>query len=122
MSNDQLRAASSERRKFQQSYRDVVTPLLEDHQVALADIAYGGHKHLVEMSHIARLAAERLNQLTVDQGANERDLAAIKAMLQEIEVVGHQAFLKRYGAKDDYETIGTAMERKYRTPSGRWRA
>lgn len=74
------------------------------------------------MSHTACLAATRLDQISVGQDASERDLAAVKAMLQEIEKVGQQAFLKRYGAKDDYETAGIKIDRKYRTPSGRWRA
>lgn len=86
-----------------------------------ADLARTEYGILAELSRIAALATIRLDQANGGQGTAERDLAAVRGMLQEIEKAGHQAYLAKHGAEDDYQTIGTKIEKKYRTPSGRWR-
>lgn len=79
------------------------------------------HGILAELSRIAALAMARLDQANGAQSAAERDLAAVRAMLQEIETAGHQAYLAKRGSEEDYQAIGAKVEKKYRTPSGRWR-
>lgn len=87
----------------------------------LNDYARTEHGTLAELSRIAALATSRLDQAAGEQGNADRDLAAVKAMLQEIENAGHQAYLAKQGTEEDYEAIGSKVEKRYRTPSGKWR-
>lgn len=84
-------------------------------------IARTNHGILAELSRIASLATLRLDQANDGQSTAGRDLAAVRSMLQEIETAGHQAYLAKHGSEEDYQAIGAKVEKKYRTPSGRWR-
>ena len=60
------------------------------------------HGTLAELSRIAALATARLDQAGAGRGTAGRDLAAVRAMLQEIETAGHQAYLAKLGSEEDY--------------------
>lgn len=77
------------------------------------------HSPIAELSHIAAVAAARLDQAT--PGTIERDLAAVQAMLREIQNAGHQAYLAQHGSEGDYQAIGAKVGKRYRTPGGKWR-
>jgi len=81
---------------------------------------------MAEVSHVAALTAERLEQAAVPQGIGKVEIAtgeldAIKAMLREIQTTSHLAFLQRQGEEADYQVIGARMTKRHRTPSGKWR-
>ena len=79
------------------------------------------HGTLAELSRIAALAVVRLDQANSRQDTAERNLAVVRVMLQKIEAAGHQAYLEKHGTEEDYQAIGAKTEKKYCTPSGRWR-
>jgi len=81
---------------------------------------------LAEVSQIAALAMERLEQAAAPQEVGKTeiptgDLNAIKAMLREIQVTSHGAFLQRHGAEADYRAIGARVTKRHRTVGGKWR-
>lgn len=104
---DQVRAAMN-----------VVSELARD---ALRSTARSDNGILAELGRIAALAILRLDQANDGQSTAERDLTAVKGMLQEIETASHQAYLVKHGSEEDYQAIGAKIEKKRRTPSGRWR-
>ena len=84
-------------------------------------IARSEHSVLAELSRIAALTMARLDQANGGQDTAGRDLAAVRDMVQEIETISHQAYLAKRGTEEDFQAIGTKTEKKYRTPSGKWR-
>lgn len=90
-------------------------------QKSMQGMARTNHGILAELSRIASLATLRLDQANDGQSTAGRDLAAVRSMLQEIETAGHQVYLAKHGSEEDYQAIGAKVEKKYRTPSGRWR-
>ena len=90
-------------------------------QKSMEEMVRTQHGTLAELSRIAALATARLDQAGAGRGTAGRDLAAVRAMLQEIETAGHQAYLAKLGSEEDFQAIGAKVEKKYRTPSGRWR-
>lgn len=107
MSAEQFQAASNAR--------------IEALQKSLNGLARSEHGTLAELSRIASLATARLDQAAGEQGKAEYHLAAVKAMLQEIENAGHQAYLAKHGTEEDYQAIGSKVEKRYRTLSGKRR-
>lgn len=97
---------------------DAVTKVMENGMEARA-LAENGI--LAELSRIAALATARLDQASSVQDAAGRDLTATRAMLQEIETAGHRAYLAKHGTEEDYQAVGAKVEKRYRTPSGKWR-
>ncbi len=93
---------------------------------SLADGARKNYRELAEVSQIAALALERLEQTATPQEAGKTeiptgDLNAIKTMLREIQTTSHAAFLQRHGAEADYRAIGDRVTKRHRTAGGRWR-
>ncbi len=93
---------------------------------SIAATARESYGVLAEVSQIAAFALERLEQAAAPQEIGKTeistgDLNAIKAMLRDIQVASHGAFLQRHGAEADYQTIGAKVTKRYRTPSGKWR-
>lgn len=74
-------------------------------------------KTLVHVSHIARLAADRLEQTALPSP----DIAAATKMLRQIQNDAHLAYLDAGGSEADYQAAGSRVAKTYQTPSGRWR-
>ena len=102
----------------QRAAMDAVAKVMEKGMGARARTEHG---ILAELSRIAALAILRLDQANGGQGTVEYDLTAVRVMLQEIETAARQAYLAKHGAEEDFQAIGAKVEKKYRTPSGRWR-
>ena len=89
---------------------------------SMAHTTRATHGTVAEISRIIGLAATRLDQVDPDGKFVLRDLAAVKKMLRDAEDMAHAEYLKRHGSEDDYQAIGAKVEKRYRTPSGKWRA
>lgn len=92
---------------------------------SLAAVAQDQHGILARVSHLATLAAERLEQVTCGAADNSAsDAGAISnvlSMLQEIQNESHLAYLKQHGAETDYQKIGAKVRSRFQTPGGKWR-
>ena len=92
---------------------------------ALAATAQDQHGVLARVSHLAALAAERLEQVTcgaVDSSASDAGtMSSVLSMLRELQNESHLAYLKQHGAEADYQKIGAKVRSRFQTPSGKWR-
>ena len=82
------------------------------------------HQTMAEMSHMARLALQRLASGTVWQDAtaeiNLGELQAMRAILRSIQNCGHAVFLRAHGDEIAYKAICRAMTKN--NPPLPWRA
>ncbi len=98
-------------------------------RVTAASVAATAREHygvLAEVSQIAVLALERLEQAATPQEIGKTEIPtgdpdAIKAMLRDIQVTSHGTFLQRHGAEADYQAVGARVTKRHRTAGGRWR-
>ena len=78
------------------------------------------HGTLARVSHLAALAAERL-QSELSSGLDDEIVRDLLAMLREIQNEGHLGYLKHSGAETDYQKVGAKVRSRFQTPSGKWR-
>ncbi len=93
---------------------------------SLAESAKGQHDALVEASHTAALAADKLRAAAVGQGIGMAEitvteLEAILAMMRDIQNKAHLAFLAAQGTEADYQAAGRRVAQRYSAPIGRAR-
>ncbi len=96
-------------------------------QAALHQSAREQHSITAEGSHLAALAAERLQSAVVETGSSGccsiamDDIRAVLTMLHAAQNAAHVGYLRQLGSEDDYQKIGRKVAARYRTPSGKWR-
>lgn len=71
------------------------------------------HGAFAELSHMAAIAAQRLQPGRAPTG---EDIKNILVILRGIENLGLVSFLRRHGTEDDYRAIGEAVARRYTGP------
>jgi hypothetical protein len=76
-------------------------------------IEYGA---LAEMSHMAAVAASRLQG---GRSVSAEDIRTVLAILRGIENIGLVGFLRRHGTEADYQAIGAGLARRYAPPTRR---
>ena len=74
------------------------------------------HGALAEMSHLAAVAASRLQG---SRAPSAEDLKTVLGILRGIENIGLVGFLRRHGTEEDYQAIGAGVARRYAPPSRR---
>lgn len=71
------------------------------------------HGTFAELSHMAAIAARRLQPGRVPSG---EDVKNVLMILRGIENLGLVSFLRRHGTEDDYKAIGESVTRRYAGP------
>lgn len=71
------------------------------------------HGALAEMSHMAAIAAQRLQS---GRTPSVDDIKVILGILRGIENLGLVGFLRRHGTEDDYKLIGESVARRFAPP------
>ena len=86
---------------------------------SLAAVAKGKMGAAAEASHLAALAADKLEAGRDHLGPE--DLAQIARLLREAQNAAHLAYVRQGGSEADYQAFGKKVTSKHLTPSGRWR-
>lgn len=94
---------------------------------SMASTAKAKHSLLVEVSHMARVAAERLEAGALGQGIGmseipTEELEAVLAILRNVQNRGHAAFLGQYGKEEDYQAVGRKVTKTLAAQRRRKRA
>lgn len=88
---------------------------------SLKSHAFAQHGILAELSHMARVAAERLEAGALGQGVGlseipTGELQRVLAIMREVQNLGHVAYLQRHGAEDDFQAVGRKVAKRLSTP------
>jgi hypothetical protein len=74
------------------------------------------HGALAEMSHMAAIAAQRLQP---GRTPSAEDVRIILGILRGIENIGLVGFLRRHATEEEYQAIGTSVARRFSPPARR---
>lgn len=83
---------------------------IEDHSVTTPVMEHGT---FAELSHMAALAARRLQP---GRAPSSEDVKNILMILRGIENLGLVSFLRRHGTEEDYQAVGQSVMRRYAGP------
>ncbi|HTI02311.1 MAG TPA: hypothetical protein VL752_15275 [Acidisoma sp.] len=83
---------------------------IEGHSVTNPVMEHGA---FAELSHMAALAARRLQPGRVP---SSEDVKNILMILRGIENLGLVSFLRRHGTEEDYKAVGESVTRRYAGP------
>ncbi len=74
------------------------------------------HAPLAEMSHMAAMAAHRLQG---NRAVSAEEMRLVLSLLRGIENIGLVGFLRRHGTEADYQAIGVSVARRFAPPPAR---
>lgn len=68
------------------------------------------HGALAEISHLAAIAAQRLQ---ASRTPTAEDVRTALGILRSVENIGLVSFLRRHGTEEDYQAIGATVARRF---------